>query len=297
MHIITGATGHIGSAVAETLLNNGQKVLVITRNEEKGKEWKLKGADVAVVDVNDSEALHEVFKKGKRLFLLNPPATPASDMIEEERRTMHSMLRALQNTGIEKVVAESTYGAHPGEGAGDLNVLYEMEQGLKSLNIPVSIIRGAYYMSNWDMQLELAEKTGMVRSLYPVGFKIPMAAPGDIGEFAAKLMMEPVSETGLHYVEGPEPYSPAEVAEAFGEMLNKRVEAVETPQSQWVPTLEKMGFSHKAAMAMAKMTQFVLQQNYEMADHPTRGRTSIRKYVKNLVRSARTNVNPGMVPA
>jgi uncharacterized protein YbjT (DUF2867 family) len=297
MHIITGATGHIGSAVADTLINHGQKVLIITRSEEKGEEWKQKGAEVAIVDVNDSEALHEVFKKGKRLFLLNPPAAPDTDVIAEERKTLRSMLNALRNTGIEKVVAESTYGAHPGEGNGDLNVLYEMEQGLKDLNIPVSIIRGAYYMSNWDMQLELARKTGMVRSLYPVGFKIPMAAPGDIGEFAAKLMMKPVTETGLHYVEGPEPYSPAEVAEAFGEVLHKRVEAVETPQAQWIPTLEKMGFSQKAAVAMANMTQFILQQNYEMADRPNRGRTSLRKYVKNLVKSASTKVSRDLMPA
>src|SRR5687768_17957254 len=115
MHIITGATGHIGSAVAETLLNNGEKVLIITRNEEKGEEWKQKGAEVAIVDVNDSKALHEVFKRGKRVFLLNPPAPPDTDVVAEERKTLQSMLRALQNTSIEKVVAESTYGAHPGE--------------------------------------------------------------------------------------------------------------------------------------------------------------------------------------
>jgi uncharacterized protein YbjT (DUF2867 family) len=297
MHIITGATGHIGSAVAETLLNKGQKVLIITRNEEKGEEWRRKGAEVAIVDVNDSETLHEVFKRGKRVFLLNPPAPPDTDIVEEERKTLQSMLRALQNTGIEKVVAESTYGAHPGDDTGDLNVLYDMEQGLKDLNISVSIIRGAYYMSNWDMQLELAKKTGMVRTLYPVGFKIPMAAPGDIGEFAAKLMMEPVTKTGLHYVEGPEPYSPAEVAEAFSEMLRKRVEAVETPPSQWIPTLEKMGFSHKAAVAMANMTRFILQQNYEMADRPTRGRTSLRKYIRNLVKTGSKKVRHDLMPA
>ncbi|RYF97219.1 MAG: NAD-dependent epimerase/dehydratase family protein [Chitinophagaceae bacterium] len=297
MHIITGATGHIGSAVAQTLLDKGQDVLIITRSHQKGEEWKQKGAEVAIVDVNDCEALHEVFKRGKRLFLLNPPAAPDTDMIEEERKTMQSMLCALRDTNIEKIVAESTYGAHPGEGSGDLNVLYEMEQGLKDLNIPVSIIRGAYYMSNWDVQLELAKKTGMVRSLYPVGFKIPMAAPGDIGEYAAKLMMEPVGNTGLHYVEGPEPYSPAEVAEAFSEMLHKRVEAVETPQSQWIPTLEKMGFSQKAAVAMANMTKFVLQQNYEMADFPTRGRTSLRRYIKNLVKAASTKSSVELMPA
>ena len=63
----------------------------------------------------------------------------------------------------------------------------------------------------------MAKKTAWYDLSISVGFKIPMAAPSDIGEFAAKLMMEPVTKTGLHYVEGPEPYSPAEVAEAFGE--------------------------------------------------------------------------------
>lgn len=297
MHIVTGATGHIGSAVAQTLLNKGEQVLIITRSKQKGEIWKQKGAEVAIVDVNDTGALHEVFKRGKRLFLLNPPAPPNTDVVKEERRSLRSMLTAIRNTPIEKVVAESTYGAHPGDDTGDLNVLYDMEQGLKDLNIPVSIIRGAYYMSNWDMELENARKSGMVRSLYPVGFKIPMAAPHDIGEYAARLMMEPATTIGLHFVEGPEPYSSAEVAEAFSEVLQKRVEAVETPRSQWVPTLEKMGFSRKAAEYMANMTRFTLEQNYEMADKPHRGRTSLRKYIRNLVKSANPVKRQEAVPA
>ncbi len=297
MHIITGATGHIGSTVANTLLQKGQHVLIITRNEEKGEMWRQKGAEVAIVDVNDTEALHRVFLKGKRLFLLNPPAAPHTDIIKEERRSLRSMLTALRNTPIEKVVAESTYGAHPGDDTGDLNVLYDMEQGLKDLNIPVSIIRGAYYMSNWDVQLENARKTGLVRSLYPVGFKLPMAAPHDIGEFAARLMMEPATTMGLHFVEGPEPYSSAEVAEAFSEVLQKRVEAVETPSSQWIPTLVKMGFSAKAAESMANMTRFTMEQNYEMADKPHRGRTSLRKYIRNLVMAASPSRKLEAVPA
>jgi hypothetical protein len=35
------------------------------------------------------------------------------------------MLRALANSGITKVVAESTFGARPGDLIGDLNVLYD----------------------------------------------------------------------------------------------------------------------------------------------------------------------------
>ncbi|MET0298634.1 MAG: SDR family NAD(P)-dependent oxidoreductase [Flavitalea sp.] len=287
MYIITGATGHIGSAVADTLLNKGENVLIITRNEEKGDKWKRKGATVAVVDINDTEKLHQVFKQGKRLFMLNPPASPDTDIVKEERRSLASMINAVKNTPIEKIVAESTYGAHPGEDTGDLNVLYDMEQELKDLDIPVSIIRGAYYMSNWDMQLESAKTTGVVQTLYPVDFKIPMAAPHDIGRYAAKLLMEPVRKSGLHYVEGPEPYSSAEVAEAIGEVLHKRIEAVETPKSEWIPSLEKMGFSSKAAKSMANMTDFTINNIHELPDHPHRGKTSLRKYFKNLLKASR----------
>jgi uncharacterized protein YbjT (DUF2867 family) len=297
MHIVTGATGHIGSAVANTLLQKGQQVLITTRCKKKGETWRQKGAEVAIVDVNDTDALHKVFLKGKRLFLLNPPASPETDILQEERKSLRSMLTALLNTPIEKVVAESTYGAHPGDDSGDLNVLYDMEQGLKDLNIPVSIIRGAYYMSNWDTQLEAARRSGLVRSLYPVGFKLPMAAPNDIGEFAARRMMDPATTIGLHFVEGPEPYSSAEVAEAFSEVLRKRVEAVETPSAQWITTLEKLGFSTRAAKSMANVTKFTLEQNYEMADKPHRGRTSLRKYIRNLVKETSPSRVQEAVPA
>jgi uncharacterized protein YbjT (DUF2867 family) len=191
----------------------------------------------------------------------------------------------LENTHIEKVVAASTYGAQPGEGSGDLNTLYDMEQGLGKTGIPVTIIRGAYYMTNWDMQLESAQKTGMIYTLFPAGFTLPMVAPADIGELAATLLMQPVKETGLYHVEGPQAYSSADVAEAFGEALHKRVEAVEIPESQWIPSMKKLGFSDAGAQSMAGMTSTTLNQRFGLPDEPHRGKTSLKKYINQLVSS------------
>ncbi|RYZ15898.1 MAG: NAD-dependent epimerase/dehydratase family protein [Sphingobacteriales bacterium] len=285
MYIITGATGHIGSIVAETLLSKGEKVMILTRSQEKGETWKKKGADVAVIDVNDTSALHAVFMQGKRLFLLNPPAMPDSDMFAEEHKTMRSILKALGGTQIEKVVAQSTYGAQPGKGSGDLNTLFDMEQGLDKTGIPATIIRGAYYMTNWDMQLDTAQSKGIIYTMFPAGFMLPMIAPADLGELAAKLLLQPVTETGLYYVEGPQRYSSADVAEAFGEALHKRVEAVEIPESQWTPSLEQLGFSEEAARSMAGMTSTTLHQHFELPDEPYRGKTSLKKYISQLVNS------------
>ena len=63
---------------------------------------------------------------------------------------MRSIVEALRDTALEKIVAESTYEAQPVEHAGDSGVLYEMEKALAAQSIPHSIVRAAYYMSNWD---------------------------------------------------------------------------------------------------------------------------------------------------
>ena len=136
MYIILGGTGHVGASVATTLLEKGKEVMVITHNPQKAPEWEQKGANVTIVDVYDSDKLHAVFKNGERLFLLNPEADPATDTVIEEQRTLSSILKALENSGIKKVVAQSTEGAQPGEGIGDLGVLYDMEERLKKMNLP-----------------------------------------------------------------------------------------------------------------------------------------------------------------
>jgi hypothetical protein len=62
--------------------------------------------------------------------LLNPPADTTKDTDVIERRTVANILMALEGSGLEKVVAESTGGAQPRDRIGDLNVLWELEEGL-----------------------------------------------------------------------------------------------------------------------------------------------------------------------
>lgn len=290
MYIVLGGTGHVGSAVAAHLLERGKKVTIVTHDAGKTLEWERRGAKTAVVDVLDTDQLQKVFETGASLFLLNPPANPATDTVKEERRTLTSILDALENSGIEKVVAESTYGAQPGEEIGDSGVLFEMEERLKKMALPTAIIRGAYYMSNWDAALETALKEGIVHTLYPPDFKLPTVAPGDIGKIAAGLLTEPVEKAGLHYVEGPEKYSGNDVAAAFGKALNKPVEAVQTPEDQWVSALMQMGFSEPAARSMAAVTKLTLEDKNPKPQSPIRGTTTLNEYIENLAAQKNNNL-------
>lgn len=285
MHIILGGTGNVGSAVAQALLKRHEPIVVVTHDSSKAMALRQDGVDVAIADVHDVDVLRGVFRQGRRLFLLNPPAAPSSNTVAEERRSLAAILTAIDGAGLEKIVAESTYGARPGERLGDLGVLYEMEQALTSQPVPTTIVRAAYYMSNWSASLQAAREQGVIQTLYPKDFKLPMVAPSDIGELVARLMTEPIEHTGLHFVEGPDRYSLQDVAIAFAAALGRPVSAESVPRDQWLATLKNMGFSDEAAESFANMTAATLAETFPALNSIEQGATSLHDYLSQLVRS------------
>lgn len=284
MNIILGATGHVGTSVAENLLANNKPTLVVTRDPSKRREWEDKGAKVEVLDVLNTEKLHKLFKRGKRVFLLNPPGDPALDSTEEEMKTIRSILAAMEDVDLEKIVGESTYAAQKGDHLGDFGVLHEMEQGLNNRGIPNTIIRAAFYMSNWDRYLKMARTEHKIQSFYPETFKLPMVAPEDIGKLASKLMTEDARFTGVHYIEGPQRYSAIDVAKAFSYALGKPIRVERITRDQWVPYLLGMGYSQASAEALAALTEITLEGRYEKPLKFLRGTTTIDAYIEGLVR-------------
>lgn len=287
MHVILGGTGHVGSAVADALLERGEPVTIVARDPSRAEEHRWRGARVAAIDVLDTGALAKLLRGAARAFLLNPPADPATDTVATERRTAASIVAALDGARLEKVVAASTYGARPGEGIGDFGVLHEMERSLAAGPVPADAVRAAYYFSNWDGALASARDEGVVRSFFPTDFALPMVAPRDVGRFAARLLTEPSEGFRLHRVEGRRSYSPADVAAAFAAALGRDVEAIEIPRERWVPSMTAAGFSPAAAASFAAMTALVLEGGPAEPDEPVRGDASLRDHVEALVRADR----------
>lgn len=278
-----GGTGHVGSATADSLLARGEAVTIMTRSAQHADEWRRKGADIAEADVEDVASLRSALRLGRRAFLLNPPADTSADTDAVERRTVAKILAALEDSGLEKVVAESTGGAQPGARIGDLNVLWELEQGLQTGPIPAAINRAAYYMSNWDGQLDRIRSTGELSTLFPADLAIPMVAPRDLGEVAAARLVSSLDDAGVRYVEGPRRYSSNDVAEAFAKALGQPVKVKVTPRDQWKQAFLGMGFSEAAAESYARMTAVSIDDGFDLSDDPLRGSTTLDDYIADLV--------------
>ncbi len=67
---------------------------------------------------------------------------------------------------------------------------------------------------NPGINLETLRQIPLPR-FFPVDLILPIVAPSDLGDVAARRLTTPVSDTGVRHVEGPERYSAREVAHVF----------------------------------------------------------------------------------
>ncbi len=256
MYIVSGATGQTGSVVARTLLEKGLPVRVIVRSEEKGKPWKDLGAEVAVADLQDADALTEALEGGKALYLMNPPNEQAENMFAETEKVIKAFQTAIEKSSVEKLVVLSSIGAQHPSGTGPIVTNHRLEEAFGTLDVPTTFVRAAYFMENWNSVLETVKSEGLLPSfLHPLDKEIPQVATEDIGRIAAEAMLETSEGVQIKELAGF-PYSPNDVAAAFSKVLGTEVKAVAVPEEQWMETLKTFS-SQRNAEAYYEMMQWV----------------------------------------
>ena len=94
MFAVAGVSGHTGKVVAETLLARSKPVRVIVRDAPKGEEWKKRGAEVAVADLGDADALTKALRGATGAYLLLPPMMSSTDVRSDNARKVAAIAKA-----------------------------------------------------------------------------------------------------------------------------------------------------------------------------------------------------------
>ena len=81
MFLVAGVSGNTGSKVANLLLEKGEQVRVLVRDEAKGAPWKAKGCEVIAGSLRDPEFVSRAFEGIASAYLLNPPAMGSDDPV------------------------------------------------------------------------------------------------------------------------------------------------------------------------------------------------------------------------
>lgn len=255
MFVVTGVTGHTGSAAAETLLAAKLPVRVVVRDEAKGAAWRAKGADVAIASFEDPASMTRALKGADGAYvLLPPPAWNEAALAANRAALTDKLLTALRESAPKHTVFLSSVGAQHTDGTGPIKFLHPIEVALRSSGLRSTFLRAAFFMENWGGSLGSALESGNLYYGLIANKKFSQVATKDIGATAAKALIEPHA-SGARVIElaGPEDLSLEDTAAAISRVSGKTVNAVSVPIPAMVGSLEGMGASKDIAAGYGEL--------------------------------------------
>ena len=266
-YVVAGATGHVGSVVAQSLLDSGRKVRVIVRDTHKAERWKKRGAHVGQVDLSNVHDLLNGLRGTEAAFLILPPFPPNTTGVRGKAKKMiDAMVHAIGGTDVKHVVFLSSVGAQHAEGTGPVVLLHDAEQELRTLKTPVTFLRPCYFMENWAPALPDA-KEGLLNTFLPADMKWPQIATHDVGQVAGKLVLEHPKAHRVVELAGPEDVCPSDVAGVLSRLLETEVEPLEEPLDQVAEAFTGMGFSPEMAQMYQQLYQGIASRKLA-PEHP-----------------------------
>jgi uncharacterized protein YbjT (DUF2867 family) len=282
MYAVTGITGKVGGAVAQSLLAAGKKVRAVVRDEAKGKPWADKGCEVAIAEIGDAEALTAAFAGADGVFLMTPPNYDPEPGFPDTQANARAIEAAIAAARPGKVVFLSTVGAQAAE-PNLLNNSRLTEEMLRGAPVPVAFLRAAWFMENaaWDIE---AARSGLVPSfLQPLDHAIPMVATADIGATAAALLQETWTGVRIAELEGPRRYAAADIGRAFAAALGREVRMEPVPRDTWEQLFRSQGMKHP--MPRIRMVDGFNEGwiDFEGGCEHRRGRVTLEAVIAGLV--------------
>lgn len=286
MFAIAGVTGNTGKVAAHSLLAQGKKVRVIVRDAAKGKEFADKGAEVAVADLGDTNALAKALEGVSGAYLLLPPAQVAEFRAYQDK-TGKSIVDAVTKAKVPHVVLLSSIGADLPTGTGPIEAIHGVEKALA--NIPgtnATFLRAGYFMENLGTSLGALEHN-IVPSFFPAALSLPFVATKDIGETAAKLLIEGP------YAGVVELSSKAatmnDVAAALSLITNKTITVLETPLDAMSAALKGFGFPDEMVGMYYDMTKSVIEGKiaWKSGNRHINANTNVETVLRGLLSAAK----------
>src|SRR5450755_2071735 len=206
--VVAGASGQTGSVVADTLLARSESVRVLVRKDAEAASWTVRGAEAAVVDLEDARALAGALRGAQGAYLLIPPSFTAPSYRAFQTDVARSLAAAAAESRIPHVVFLSAFAAHRQSGSGPLAGLHDAERILGAVpGLRLSLIRAGYFYENLLPVLNVVKSAGVLPSFFPAELSVPMVSTRDAGLLAAELLLDASSRgvvelgAGLTYSE------------------------------------------------------------------------------------------------
>ncbi len=260
MYVVTGATGHTGSIVADALLAAGKKVRVIGRDAKRLERFTHKGAEAFVADATDAAAITTAFSGAEAAYLMIPPF---------EARVGDSLVSAVKKNALKHAVVLSSYGADKPDRTGPVVGLYNLEKKLEGVaGLNTLYLRAGYFMENLLPQIWVINSRGFMAGPVRADLPLPMIATNDVGAVAADALLKLNFEgKKCRELQGPRDVTYIEAAGVLGGAIGKPgLTYQQLPAAQLRPAFQQMGMSPNNADLLLEMAEGLNTKHMRMLE-------------------------------
>ena len=196
--LVTGGTGSQGGATVTHLLAAKKvRVRVLTRNLEspKAKSLAARGVELVKGDFEDVASLRTALAGVSAAFSVQQwteKGGPAAEELNGKR-----FADAVKASGSPHLVYSSAEGAERKSGLGHYESKWAIEQHIRDLELPATILRPVGFMDALGVPaLQRGMYLGMFRANWGVSRRVQFVATYDIGWFAARALEDPQRYAG-----------------------------------------------------------------------------------------------------
>src|SRR6266851_4838266 len=182
--VITGSLGHISRPLTKELVQKGHAVTVISSKPEKQKDIEALGATAAIGSVEDAGFLTSTFTGADAVYTMVPPGNyfdPNLDVMEHWRIIGNNYAKAIEQSGVKRVVHLSSIGAHLDKGSGLILGHYNIEVILNNLSkVAITFMRPVGFYYNLYGFATMIKKEGYIAANYGAEEMLVWVSPMDI---------------------------------------------------------------------------------------------------------------------
>lgn len=263
--LVTGATGSLGGAVVDFLLNkvSRDEIAVMVRSVESEKATALKARGVAVRggDYNDYGSLLEAFRGVDKLYFVS-----GSD-IAARTEQHQNVVEAAREAGVKHVVYTSFERKNETETSPIAMVAeahIKTEKWLKESGLIYTILRHNVYMDFIPMFIgEKVLETGVI--YFPAGEgKAAFALRTDMAEASAVVLTTEGHENKEYRISSDTAVFYKDIAAVLSELTGKEIAYISPSQQEYVKTLADAGVPAEYVGVFAGFAEATRQGEFDL---------------------------------
>ncbi|MFG2097552.1 NAD(P)H-binding protein [Streptomyces sp. NPDC048612] len=250
---VTTPTGNVGRHLVATLVRAGVRPRVLLRDPGRLTPELRGEVDAVPVDQLDAHAVVAATHDVDALYWVDP-STGGADPLADYARATGSVVRAVTDNRIGRVVFQSSVGAEKRHGAGEIDGLGHTETALDDLGVDVTHLRCGYFFTNLELQLD-ALRAGALQVILPLDQPMAWVAPRDIAEVAAtRLLSLAWSGRCVQAVHGPADLTWRQVAEILTAATGRRIGVEQITDDAMRTRLQQAGLPNGLVEAVLGMS-------------------------------------------